>query len=150
MRQRPTDEAHPAELVQRAPELWLKEHDDADQDRRRRVAKDPREQVQVEKVREQPDQRQQQDTKHQLDRLGTPNQQENPVDQEGDDADVHEIADVSPDVPALQEYQDVAQDDVHQATSSILQAPRSVTVLAGITPGELARLDGCNYLRSSP
>ena len=74
MRHRPSDEADPAELVEGATDLRLEEHDDADQDGGGGIAEDPREQPQVEQVRQQADQGQQEHPEHELDRLGAPNQ----------------------------------------------------------------------------
>src|SRR5256884_3918596 len=113
VRHRPSDEADPAKLVEGAADLRLEEDDDADQDGRGGIAEDPREQPQVEQVRQQADQGQQQNAEHQLDGLGSPNQEEQAVEEERHQGDVDEIEDMSPDVPALEEHQDVAQDHVH-------------------------------------
>ena len=110
---RPSDEADPAELVEGAADLRLEEDDDADQDGRGGIAEDPREQPQVEQVRQQADQGQQQNAEHQLDGLGPPNQEEQAVEEERHQGDVDEIEDMAPDVPALEKHQDVAQDHVH-------------------------------------
>ena len=67
----------------------------------------------IEQVCQQADQREQEHPEHQLHSLGAPDQQEEPVEEEGHEADVDQIEDVTPDVPALEEHQDVAQDHVH-------------------------------------
>src|SRR2546428_2306229 len=113
MGQRPPDEADAPKLVERAADFGLEEHDDADQDRRRGVAEDPGQQPEVEQVRQQADQREEQHAEHQLDRLRAPNEQEQSVEEEGHQADIDDIEDMAPDIPALEEDQDVAQDDVH-------------------------------------
>src|SRR6202022_2909029 len=104
VRHRPADEADAAELVEGSADLRLEEHDDADQDRRGGVTENPGEQMQIEEVRQQADQREQEHPEHQLDRLGPSNEQEQPGEEERDQADVDQIEDMTPDVPALEEH----------------------------------------------
>ena len=70
-------------------------------------------QPEIEQVCQQADQGEQEHPEHQLDRLSPPDEQKQPVKEERDQADVDQIEDMAPDVPALEEHQDVAQDDVH-------------------------------------
>ena len=76
-------------------------------------AVDLSQQAEVQQVRQQADQGEEEHPEHQLDRLGTPNQQEQPVEEERHQADVDHVEDVPPDVPALEEDEDIAEDDVH-------------------------------------
>jgi len=100
-------------LVEGTPDLGLEEHDDADQDRRRRIAEDPGQQPQVEQGGEEPDQAEEQDADHQLHRLGAADQQEHPVEEDRNETDVDQVEGVPPDVPTGQEDQDVPEHDVH-------------------------------------
>ena len=70
--------------------------------------------MQLQQVRQQTDHGEQKHPEHQLHGLGTPDEQEEPIQKEGHQADIDQIEDMAPDGAALEEHENVAQDDVHR------------------------------------